>query len=212
MLESGTASGFSAELMGRFFKYTGEGPVNFYTIDSDALNYETRSGALTTAATRLKGLPVKLMHGNSKRMIPTLIKKHAGKRIGIFIDGPKRKTAIELCRASLLKSEDVQYCAIHDAGPCQRNPIDRIMTSWSRSAVNTWLPYWYDRFSPLDKNVGNNMEHDCSQKGGFGVAILIGRGIVPWGEAEGDASIKNITHGISSVLESSLEERSDVTS
>ena len=37
-----------------------------------------------------------------------------GKRVGIFVDGPKEERAVKLCAASLAHSTAPAFCAIHD--------------------------------------------------------------------------------------------------
>ena len=45
---------------------------------------------------------------------PKLIQANAGKRIGLFIDGPKGMMGVKLCLKALRMTKDVVYCLFHD--------------------------------------------------------------------------------------------------
>ena len=54
------------------------------------------------------------VQANKPRIFPELIAQHPGKRIGLFIDGPKEMLAVKLCIQSLKASNSIQYCIFHD--------------------------------------------------------------------------------------------------
>jgi len=113
MLESGTAGGTSTELMARFFA---DRHVNITTVDL-AVSSASPVCAPKVHKTheRLAAFPnIKAIVGDSFKVFPKLIQQHAGKRVGVFIDGPKGMKALDLCLDSIKRSRDVKFCAMHD--------------------------------------------------------------------------------------------------
>ncbi len=57
---------------------------------------------------------VDFIHGDSRDVIPQVLKESKGRRIGVLIDGPKGKTAAALMRETM-RWPNVRLVAIHDA-------------------------------------------------------------------------------------------------
>ena len=43
--------------------------------------------------------------------------EHEGKRVGVFVDGPKREDGMKLCLRTMRSSKDVLFCGLHDIAP-----------------------------------------------------------------------------------------------
>lgn len=65
----------------------------------------------------VRGCWVAFISQDSFKEFPKLILQHRGKRIGLFIDGPKGELAVKLCMKMLKFSSDVVYCLFHDFLP-----------------------------------------------------------------------------------------------
>ena len=190
MIESGTAGGQNAELMALYFK-----DKQVYTIDSDAMGFELSENMLTKAKSRLAHLSnLHFINGDSNDEIPILLHKHAGQRIGVIVDGPKGAEAIQLCRATIERSRDVKFCAIHDMNPfCTRCPdrsIKKVNYDWERVVLQTSRKEWYGRFGHLDKDDLNVAIQEwgyetSSLEYGLGLTFLGGLDYVPAG-SKGD--------------------------
>jgi len=115
ILESGTANGRSTELMARFFA----GRKKALRITTVDLGGGTGCAAhLADTHKRLRQFDnVRAIIGDSFKEFPKLIRKHQGKRIGLFIDGPKGHLALKLCMKMLKLSQDILYCLFHDYLP-----------------------------------------------------------------------------------------------
>lgn len=76
------------------------------------------------------------VQANKPRIFPELIAQHPGKRIGLFIDGPKEMLAVKLCIQSLKASNSIQYCIFHDMVKKKKNPAYqktlKYLRSWHR--------------------------------------------------------------------------------
>uniref|UniRef100_A0A7S0A2I6 Methyltransferase domain-containing protein n=1 Tax=Pyrodinium bahamense TaxID=73915 RepID=A0A7S0A2I6_9DINO len=142
ILESGTGTGRTAWFMGRFLS-----DVKVVTVDLSGTGKNSSCTKHVQAAhAKLATLPNVEAHiGDSFKAIPELMKKHKGKRIGLFIDGPKETAAVKLCAQSLLNSSDVKYCIFHDAKNSGRRILFRSLSQWGRTValLCCWQP-WVD--------------------------------------------------------------------
>lgn len=156
LLESGTSVGSSTELMGRFFEGT---PLEIVTVDMGAKGGEPCAANLANTHARLKKFPnILALVGNSFNVFPELIAKHKGRRIGLFIDGPKGGLGVRLCKVALSMSTDVKFCLFHDVGP-EGHGKDGVqsytrLSNWDRTLALTccwdeWLTrLGEDRYGP----------------------------------------------------------------
>lgn len=107
VLESGTGPGVSAEVFAKL-------GVPVVTCDLRAeegkpgYNYDDCVNRL------FKYDNVRILWGNSFGLFPLLLKQYAGKRIALFIDGPKRGQALSLAIRSLDVSNDIVMIGTHD--------------------------------------------------------------------------------------------------
>jgi len=180
-IESGTASGFSTEILARFLANT---TTRIYSIDSDEESLEQDRGMLSEAAYRLKPYPnVDLIRGDSLDVIPRLLRLHRGKRIGVFVDGPKAKLGVTLCYWTLWFSRDVKFVAQHDVRP---EAVGKQMTDfvigWGRTVLATWRKDWHLAYAQLDECPAKE-DHAC----GWGLAVYAGIETVPMGTAGDEA-------------------------
>lgn len=171
LVESGTASGYSAELMARFFDGS---QTLIYAIDKDAEGRNDTAGA----ANRLSAFPnVKYIPGDSMLEIPKILKRHKGQRIGVFIDGPKEELGTVLGIRTLKSSLDVMFVAQHDVGPAVLGGrLNNIYKAWGRTVLRTWGRPWRKHFSSLD-----GCPEDPNKGCGWGIALIAGREAIPLG-------------------------------
>ena len=106
LLESGTANGYSTELLGNLLP-----DVTIYTIDMTNLygpdtqkNTQERLSYLSN---------VNFVIGDSVSILPKLIEQCKNNRIGVFIDGPKGNTALLLAN-EVIKYSNVLFVGCHD--------------------------------------------------------------------------------------------------
>lgn len=157
LLESGTSVGNSAMLMARFFQET---PLQIITVDfGDTTMGGKCAGAVADTHARLKPFSnIRALLGDSFSLFPELIKKHSGRRIGLFIDGPKGDLAIRLCEASMKLSADVKFCMLHDVAPKASGKSGaqafKLLSAWNRTLATTccWKD-WLQAFGlPYETN------------------------------------------------------------
>jgi len=179
ILESGTAGGQSTELLARFFEGS---PLQIFTID---LGGKAAEANLTATKKRLaRFTQVHFIQGDGNIEVPKLIKKFSGKRVGVFVDGPKAWWAVKLCMASIKSSSDVKYCSMHDISPSAWGAeFAAAVEDWGRTRLLTWKPQWRQRFGSLDKDKPGLWGNTTY---GWGVSIQAGLSYAPWGSAEGD--------------------------
>jgi len=172
MLESGTAGGRSAEFMSNFFRET---HVQIVTVDAGVASVGGRCAEMVKDThQRLKSFTnIRFLIGDSFKIFPKLIKEFEGKRIGLFIDGPKEMEGLRLCMQSLKASTDVKFCAFHDIRPasCQKSGGSEAysyLAKWTRLVLRSccwdnWLNHY-------------NIRHCASS-----VGIVAGRDTYPLG-------------------------------
>lgn len=164
LIESGVASGFSAEVWARFFAGT---HVKIYAIDKDC---EGRNDT-GNASRRLSVFPnVEFIKGDSIREVPKLVERHSGQRIGVFVDGPKAALGTHLMLQAIEKSPDVKFAALHDAAEwgLVSDKLYAAHNSWDRVVLRTWQPGWQQEFSGLD---------GCWSKARCGWGLLLAGGV-----------------------------------
>jgi len=175
ILESGTAGGRSTELMARFFEGT---HVQITTVDfgSQTLGGACAAGVQDTHE-RMKAFPnVKALIGDSFKLFPRLVQENHGKRIGLFIDGPKGLPAAQLCMKMLKLSADVQYCLFHDVLPepfnwgTSKHELYHFMEDWGRAVITSTCcaDKWLSHFG---------LEYGLNSS----VGVVVGKGLIPLG-------------------------------
>jgi hypothetical protein len=104
-IESGRARGFSTYILA---KYLGTQGVEIHSFE------RRRDDDAIYAETRLAGTPNLTLHyGDACTAIPALLRRNAGRRIGILLDGPKGRMALELLSECCMRS-NVLVGFIHD--------------------------------------------------------------------------------------------------
>lgn len=111
VIESGRANGQSTEIITRYYPN-----LEFHSIESSRNDAEL-------AESRLKGLNVDLIYGDSFQMMPSLIQ---GKKTLILIDGPKGSGMWKLFQL-MYSMPDVIGVAMHDSydGTTQRMNLEK---------------------------------------------------------------------------------------
>ena len=106
VLESGTAHGYSTEILGRMFPN-----IKITTVDW-LENYGKESQNATQK--RLSYLDnISFIIGDSRKEFPKLIKIFNEEKIAVFIDGPKKERATTLAM-DCLKYDNVVFSSCHD--------------------------------------------------------------------------------------------------
>jgi len=192
LIESGTSVGQSTELLARFF--TGRAKV--ITVDFGDVGpssgakpgvkpkYIACAANVSLTHKRLRQFGnVQALLGDSFKLFPQLLAEHRGKRIGLFIDGPKGPMAAQLCAKALKVSTDVRFCAFHDAAPDlkyfgKNGPLLLdLLGSWNRTIGRLCCDGRWQQTFGTTKQDGVPF---CS------VAIAEGTATAPWGRAGDD--------------------------
>jgi len=181
MIESGTANGFSTELMARFFNETA---LPIVTIDSNP-----ESPLVVATVERLRNFShVSFVFGDGGARIPALLEEHRNKKIGVFVDGPKHWSGLALCMKALRASPNVKFCAIHDSSPAAfASDFAAALEEQSRTVLYTWNPAWRRAFSPMDQLTSYKPGPGKWGTYGWGVTIFAGLETMPFG-VKGDTS------------------------
>jgi len=175
ILESGTAGGRSTELMARFFQDTN---VQITTVDVGKQDVGGRC-ARKVADTHERLRPfsnVKALIGDSSLVFETLLRESQGKRVGLFIDGPKGLPAVRLCMNMLKLFTNVQVCLFHDVlppttGRKSEYQMYQSLHSWGRTIAMTCCDEkWLSHFG-LEYGKHSSM------------GIVAGTGLMPLGAA-----------------------------
>ena len=146
LIESGTANGVSTEIISRLLPN-----VKIHTIDFDgAYNlFEKTKDRLHKCCKN-----VILHKDDAKKLIPALLSREKKKRIGIFIDGPKGKTAKEMAQ-KYIQMPNVFFVGIHDTAPFWRNRVgkydQRVLDEFGVKLLHTWKNPYRDKWKFLDE-------------------------------------------------------------
>lgn len=122
ILESGIKCGVSTELLARYF---GE--------RSSILAIDRAQGpVIKDTMERLSACSnLSFVFGDSRDVLPAVLRNSAGARVGVLIDGPKGMTALRLARRCFDASESVRFVAVHDLG---RSAVRRASPGIGRAA------------------------------------------------------------------------------
>lgn len=112
-----------------------------------------------------------------------------GKRVGVFVDGPKREDGMKLCLRTMRSSSDVLFCGLHDIAPLWKHSVDKLCNKWGRKLVHSIDKKWRAKFGYLDNTYVNwkkiPKEYTAgTKKFGFGLGIFYGMHYVPDGAKE----------------------------
>lgn len=147
IIESGRARGQSTYMLARYFAGR---PLHILSIDWEQAGY-FRAEDDAFARQRLEPFPnVELLYGDSVKLIPDLLRRFAGKRIAILLDGPKGQVAIDLLKDALCNSNDIVAAFFHDMkkGFPQRQSMEQ---SFAR-VLFTDDPQYVATFAELDRS------------------------------------------------------------
>lgn len=117
ILESGVANGISTEIFANYF--------DFNIIGVDKNGY----GTFPSTKERLsKFKNVELIEGNSAKILPNIIRDNKDKKIGLFIDGPKKQGARDLRNfiLDLECGEAIKCIGFHDFEEAMRLSNDSL--------------------------------------------------------------------------------------
>jgi len=181
VIESGTASGASTEMLARHLQGR---DVDIFTIDSDKSGYDKRLHLIRDACERLKKYPrVACVKGDSNKEIPRLLGEHQGKRIGIFVDGPKQEKAVKLCTKSLAHPAAPAFCAIHDIAMMHKNnarikakqgKINKEIKEMPRHLLSTDERWYRSKYAAMDGACSHYPREVFPD--GYGLSVIGGRG------------------------------------
>ena len=111
LLESGIAYGRSTEIFSKYgiksIKSVDIAHIKIYSKEQNEKVWNETKDRLS------KYDNLKLFKGNSKSILPKLIKQNSKKRIGVVVDGPKGIHAVNLA-SECYKHSCVKFVAIHD--------------------------------------------------------------------------------------------------
>lgn len=105
-LESGRARGYSTRLLAKYLGFAG---VDIHSFD------RARDADTAYAEERLREYPnVHLHYGDSRRLLPPLVRRLPANRIALLIDGPKNRKAIDLLSDCLCQSNNIVAAFVDD--------------------------------------------------------------------------------------------------
>jgi len=106
VIESGRCRGQSTRILADFFAGS---PIEIVSLEL------VRDETSDFAEARLAGHPnVELLYGDTTAMLPALLERFKGRRIGLLLDGPKGVAAMNLAHQAFSSSDDVAVACIHD--------------------------------------------------------------------------------------------------
>lgn len=142
LIESGRFRGQSTEILAKFFLGS---EVEIHSIE---LLVDKNSEYVES---KMKKYPnIKLLYGDSAKIIAELVETHKHKRIAILFDGPKGKPAIDIFRYCLTKSRNILVGFFHD----MRKPSDG-MPNTSREVMDkSFVDVFYTDDEKYDSEFG----------------------------------------------------------
>lgn len=166
IIESGRARGQSTYMLAKYFRSQ---PVKIISIDWKGSYYFSEEDD-TFARERLAPYDnVEILYGDSLQVMPELVRKLAGKRIAVLLDGPKGQVAMDLLRRLISEPEDIVAAFFHDTmkGTPQRQSLEdtfaRVfftddqgyLKSYSELDVSCikpeyWHPYWSKNYGEIE--------------------------------------------------------------
>lgn len=142
VIESGIYNGRSTDMFAR------------YLPNARIIGVDWQISPQTTK--RLSRYGVELIQGNATTTVVEQVAKLRGKRIGVFIDGPKDEAAIELAR-ECLRHEQVCFVGIHDMARLlngqphrARRTLESLGAMWFTDAE--WFVHAYSYLDEGDSN------------------------------------------------------------
>lgn len=85
------------------------------------------------------------IRGDAHEVVPVLLVRHQGARVGLLIDGPKGKNAMRL-KDSAWQNPDVRVVAIHDLPldtPCSRHSHEQNFRLAAGNALDSFVDPYY---------------------------------------------------------------------
>lgn len=144
ILESGIYLGRSTEIWANYF--------------SDKQVYAVDHRLREKARERLQGYDnVTLIEEDGPRSLNLLIEKFRDRKIGIFMDGPKGKFAIDWGKEAL-SQQGVKFFALHDIHKSKK-AVREYFISLNKENFFTDEEWFVDKYSKIDKNESNWDEH-----------------------------------------------------
>jgi hypothetical protein len=120
IIESGVAGGRSTEIWAKYSSW----PI--LAVDHCKVYGQQRMNDTKRRLARHGNIA--FYEGDSWDVIPELLGKHQGHKVGLFIDGPKGEGALALAEKCLAKSSPVKIIGIHDM--CV-DYCDHMMSAWT---------------------------------------------------------------------------------
>lgn len=152
ILESGVYGGRSTQIWAEYFSQD----QLIIAVDRNKLNEETRE--------RLgRYSNIELIVGNGVVELNKKIKELQNRRIGIFLDGPKGKEAVEFAKEALSNSS-VYFIGIHDQHKETNgvpNERRQLFETWEKAQFFTDEKWFVDEYAWLDMN---ESQRDATQK------------------------------------------------
>ena len=166
IIESGRARGQSTLTFAKYFQDKGADIISIDYKDNHYFNEEDDE----YACSRLTPYEnVEVMYGDGCRIIPEIVKYHTGKRIAVFLDGPKGLRAVELIKELIDNNANVAVAFLHDTmkGTPQREELEhsfkRVFFTDDEEYVacfsefdngcredGHWRPYWNRNYGTID--------------------------------------------------------------
>jgi hypothetical protein len=140
IIESGVAGGRSTEIWAKYSNW------HIEAIDHCELYGQRRMA--DTKHRLSKHHNITFHEGDSWDVIPALLDKYQGPKVGLFIDGPKGEEALALAEKCLAKRSPVKIVGVHDM--CTEF-CDHIMSAWTSDVFYSDDQRFRQRFGFLDR-------------------------------------------------------------
>jgi len=167
IIESGIAGGRSTEIWARYFNK----PI--FAIDDGKVYGVEKFNETKKRLSKYKN--IKFILSDSNKEFLKLIKKYPKRKIGIFIDGPKRMGAQKLAK-KCFKYKNVKFVSIHDE--CWKHVKKRyhLMDKWNKTVFYTDADWFINKYDYLENKNDPILKrqlkkHEGEEGGGFAVNV-----------------------------------------
>lgn len=176
IIESGRGRGQSAEVLARW-KQEHTNINSVVSIDKGAPPEDQEK-----ANARLEGLPISLIHGDSRKILVQKVRQKRRENTAVLIDGPKGKRAWNIAKI-ILEFSHVRLVAIHDMhqGPVNMGLLSAIWDSQYETYMSDSHSF-VEHFSHLDKECWKKHKETASvreSRGGWTAPYQQGGGTSP---------------------------------
>lgn len=150
IIESGIFNGKSTVIWSKYFSHS--------NVPVIAVDLVIREKAKENLKTFVDNKQLTVISGNGIELLPELIQQNTGKRIGLFIDGPKSYEAVDLAKVCFSLGSNVLFSAFHDSN--KASTTRGYLEKWNVNKFYTDDEDFVKEYSFLDVD---ESKYDCEQ-------------------------------------------------